>query len=128
MRDFAVPYCRARRSGCWQREGADELAQRVCRVVMDRVGRSDTLTPRAFLRLLYSTTAAEIAHRPRNSMHTNAIGGALGSMPELQRQTLVLRIAVGLSTADTAAALDLPLASVQIFGHRALDRLRAAAA
>lgn len=45
-------------------------------------------------------------------------------LPEAQREILVLRVAVGLSTEQTAAALEMTPGAVRVAQHRALARLR----
>jgi RNA polymerase sigma-70 factor (ECF subfamily) len=48
----------------------------------------------------------------------------LGQLPATQREVLVLRIAVGLSAAETGLALDMSAGAVRVAQHRALVRLR----
>lgn len=45
-------------------------------------------------------------------------------LPEQQREVLTLRVAVGLSAAETGAALGLSAGAVRVAQHRALTRLR----
>jgi RNA polymerase sigma-70 factor (ECF subfamily) len=52
----------------------------------------------------------------------------LGQLPETQRELLILRVAVGLSAAETGAVLGMSTAAVRVMQHRALTRLRALAA
>lgn len=49
----------------------------------------------------------------------------LAGLPATQRDVVVLRILVGLSVADTAAALGLARGSVHVLQHRALKKVRA---
>ena len=51
--------------------------------------------------------------------------GAIGRLPEVFRPAFVLREIEGLSVAETAAALDLPEATVRTRLHRARLRLQA---
>jgi RNA polymerase sigma-70 factor (ECF subfamily) len=49
----------------------------------------------------------------------------LEALPEQQREVLVLRVALGLSIAETATALGISPEAVRIAGHRGLSALRA---
>lgn len=49
----------------------------------------------------------------------------LEHLPEQQRELLVLRVAVGMSAEETAAALGMTAGAVRVAQHRALTRLRA---
>jgi len=46
------------------------------------------------------------------------------ALPTTQREVLLLRVIVGLSTAETAAALTLTAGSVRVIQHRAVSALR----
>lgn len=48
----------------------------------------------------------------------------LHTLPPTQRDVLLLRVIVGLSTAETAAALTLTVGSVRVLQHRAITALR----
>jgi RNA polymerase sigma-70 factor (ECF subfamily) len=52
----------------------------------------------------------------------------LDHLPEQQRELLLLRVAVGLSAEETAAALGMTAGAVRVAQHRALQRLRSLAA
>jgi RNA polymerase sigma-70 factor (ECF subfamily) len=45
-------------------------------------------------------------------------------LPGQQREVLVMRVAVGMSTEETAAALGMTPGAVRVTQHRALARLR----
>ncbi|MDX6285538.1 MAG: polymerase sigma-70 factor, subfamily [Frankiales bacterium] len=51
----------------------------------------------------------------------------LAQLPEQQRELLTLRVAVGLSADETAAALGMTPGAVRVAQHRALQRLRSLA-
>ena len=51
----------------------------------------------------------------------------LEQLPEQQRELLTLRVAVGLSAEETAAALGMTAGAVRVAQHRALQRLRSLA-
>lgn len=46
-------------------------------------------------------------------------------LPDQQREILILRVAVGLSTEETAAALGMTTGAIRVAQHRALAKLRA---
>jgi RNA polymerase sigma-70 factor (ECF subfamily) len=48
----------------------------------------------------------------------------LSSLPDASRDVLLLRIAAGLSTAETAQILGMKTGAVRVAQHRALCRLR----
>lgn len=48
----------------------------------------------------------------------------LKKLPEAQREILTLRVAVGLSTEETAAAVGMSVGAVRVAQHRALTKLR----
>jgi len=48
----------------------------------------------------------------------------LRKLPEAQREILILRVAVGMSTEETAAAIGMSPGAVRVAQHRALARLR----
>ena len=49
----------------------------------------------------------------------------MDQLPEQQREILTLRVAVGLSTEETAAALGMTTGAVRVSQHRGLTKLRA---
>ncbi len=54
------------------------------------------------------------------------LGVLLDTLPPRQREILVLRLIVGLSAAETAAAVGLTPTAVRVTQHRALAKLRGA--
>lgn len=52
------------------------------------------------------------------------LGDLLGTLPPRQREILVLRIIVGLSTQETAIAVGLTPTAVRVTQHRALAKIR----
>jgi RNA polymerase sigma-70 factor (ECF subfamily) len=54
------------------------------------------------------------------------LGVLLSTLPPRQREILVLRLIVGLSAAETAAAVGLTPTAVRVTQHRALAKLRGA--
>lgn len=47
------------------------------------------------------------------------------TLPAQQQEILTLRVAVGMSTEETAAALNMTTGAVRVAQHRALTKLRA---
>jgi RNA polymerase sigma-70 factor (ECF subfamily) len=52
------------------------------------------------------------------------LGGLLHQLTPRQREVLILRVAVGLSAEETAAAVGSTPGAVRVTQHRALNRLR----
>jgi RNA polymerase sigma factor (sigma-70 family) len=50
---------------------------------------------------------------------------AMAGLPEQQREIIILRVAVGLTSEETAAALGMTAGAVRVAQHRALTSLRA---
>ncbi len=55
---------------------------------------------------------------------TARVRALLLALPDTQREVLLLRVIVGLSTAETAAALKLTVGGVRVLQHRAVSALR----
>jgi RNA polymerase sigma-70 factor (ECF subfamily) len=49
----------------------------------------------------------------------------LAELPQAQREILILRVALGMSTEETAAALGMSTGAVRVAQHRALTTMRA---
>jgi len=65
---------------------------------------------------------AELAEHGESASRVQAM---LHTLPSTQREVLLLRVMVGLSTAETAEALTLTVGSVRVLQHRAVTALRA---
>lgn len=120
-----VRYCRARlgRRGSSYRE-ADEIAAEAGRAVLAAV---PGYTGGPFLRLLYSVatrTIDELAPAGPPVGADSDLMGLLPILPPLDRDVVLLRVATGLSTTETAAVLGLTTGQVRVAQHRALTRLR----
>jgi len=148
-----VRYCRARMGRRdLSYLSADDVAQEVCVVVLkvlpgyqDRSG--------SFLHLVHAIAANKVADAHRvaarersepvpelperpladgNEPESHALhieraarfGRLISSLPRVQQEILTLRIAVGLSAAETAEALGISAGNVRVTQHRALTRLR----
>lgn len=122
-----VRYCRARfgRRDDSYRE-ADELAAEAGRAVLAAV---PGYTGGSFLKLMYSVAFRVLDELAPPAPKLN--GGAPGvekllpTLAPLARDIMLLRVATGLSVADTATVLGLTTGQVRLAQHRALTKLRA---
>ena len=152
IRPVLVRYCRAR-IGPAAPAGvsADDVAQEVCLAVLTALPRYRD-QGRPFLAFVYGIAAHKVAdaHRagardrsdpvaevpdgavPDDGPEQRAIDADAGArmselldvLPERQREILVLRLIVGLSATETAAAVGGTPGAVRVAQHRALARLR----
>ena len=154
IRPIVVRYCRAR-VGAAARGGfsADDVAQEVCLATMMALPRYRD-RGRPFLAFLYGIAAHKVAdaHRaagrdlayPADSVPDRFSAEAgpeqlaieadsmsrmkelLDVLPAKQREILILRVVVGLSAEETAAAIGATTGAVRVAQHRALARLKSA--
>jgi RNA polymerase sigma-70 factor, ECF subfamily len=152
IRPIVVRYCRAR-VGTIERSGltADDVAQEVCLAAITALPRYRD-HGRPFLAFLYGIAAHKVAdaHRaagrdrayPAESVPERRSADAgpeqlaieadsvtrmnelLEILPAKQREILILRVVVGLSTEETAAAVGSTTGAVRVAQHRALQRLK----
>jgi RNA polymerase sigma-70 factor (ECF subfamily) len=120
-----VRYCRARlgRRGSSYRE-ADEIAAEAGRAVLAAV---PGYTGGPFLRVLHSALTRTIDELASGGPPVGAesdLMGLLPILPPLDRDIVLLRVATGLSAAETATVLGLTTGQVRVAQHRALTRLR----
>lgn len=156
IQPFVVRYCRTR-VGRLERSyaSADDVAQEVCvAVLMALPSYRDQGRP--FLAFVYGIAAHKVAdaHRAaarnraepvpevpdspesddgpeQRAMHGELSGRMarlLSTLPQKQREILVLRVVVGLSAEETADAVGSTPGAVRVSQHRALTRLRKALA
>lgn len=125
FRPIVARYCRARLGGDRGTfRAADEVAQRACLAVLAELPRYPDQS-RPFLSFVYGIAAATVdgaiaaARRPRPDH-------PLDRLPAQQRDVVILRTVVGLSTEETAEAVGMSPAGVRLAQHRALASLRAA--
>lgn len=120
VRPAVMRYCRARLgSGA----AAADVAHGVWRTIAaEPPDSADEATITAFV---YRTAAAAVEAA---SAHADLAGmpGQLAQLPSAQREVLVLRVAVGLSVEQAAAALGAAPDAVRRLQHQALQRLRTA--
>jgi RNA polymerase sigma-70 factor, ECF subfamily len=152
IRPMVVRYCRAR-LGRMDRSSvsADDVAQEVCLAVLTALP-GYRVQGRPFLAFVYGIASHKVidAHRAatRNRSEpvadvpdaievadgpeqralrvelSSEMGKLLDTLPEKQREILVLRVVVGLSAEETAEAVGSTPGAVRVAQHRALARLR----
>ena len=150
---LVVRYCRAR-VGRQERTfaSADDVAQEVCLAVLTALP-SYRDQGRPFLAFVYGIAAHKVADAHRSAARNRAEPVAeipdspaayadgpeqraiqvelaermtklLGTLPDKQREILILRVVVGLSAEETADAVGSTPGAVRVAQHRALGRLR----
>jgi RNA polymerase sigma-70 factor (ECF subfamily) len=151
VRDMALKYSRVRLGRFGAEDTAQDVAQEVCMAVMTAL---PTYQERGlpFEAFVYTITSRKLADAQRAAMRGPAPvadvpdGPDEGPSPETlavmrdqaavamnlmhqlpgqQREILTLRVAVGLSTDETAAALGMSPGAIRVAQHRALTKLRA---
>ncbi|HEX6056899.1 MAG TPA: sigma-70 family RNA polymerase sigma factor [Intrasporangium sp.] len=150
VRELALRYARVRLGRFGAEDLAQDVAQEVCMAVVAAV---PTYEERGlpFEAFVYRIAAHKLADVQRVEMRAPApvpdlpdrvddaptpeeaavardeAGLALSllrKLPEAQREILILRVAVGMSTEETAAAIGMSPGAVRVAQHRALARLR----
>jgi RNA polymerase sigma-70 factor, ECF subfamily len=147
-------YCRARLARFPGAEhAADDVAQEVCIAVLSALPRYRD-EGRPFEAFVYRIAANKVADVQRWSYRTatpqadvpdvidlsdgpetlairasdaRAARALLEQLPEMLRELVVLRVAVGLSAEETGRALGMSPGAVRVAQHRAVQRLRALA-
>lgn len=152
IRPMVVRYCRAR-LGRVDRSSvsADDVAQEVCLAVLTALP-GYRVQGRPFLAFVYGIAshkvidahraatrnrsepvadvpdAVEVADGPEQRALRVELSGEMGklldTLPEKQREILLLRVVVGLSADETAEAVGSTPGAVRVAQHRALARLR----
>ncbi|XGX79964.1 hypothetical protein LQK93_02784 [Terrabacter sp. BE26] len=150
-RDMAVRYSRVRLGRFGAEDTAQDVAQEVCMAV---VAALPTYQERGlpFEAFVYTITSrklvdaqraavrgpapvADIPDGPDESPSPESVAvmrddaatavTLMRRLPDQQREILTLRVAVGMTTDETAAALGMSTGAVRVAQHRALTRLRA---
>ncbi|HEY0228462.1 MAG TPA: sigma-70 family RNA polymerase sigma factor [Mycobacterium sp.] len=152
IRPIVVRYCRAR-VGTVDRGGlsADDVAQEVCLATLTALPRYKD-RGRPFMAFLYGIAAHKVADAHRAAGRDRAfpaesvperwsteagpeqraiqsdtasrMSELLEILPAKQREILILRVVVGLSAEETAAAVGTTAGAVRVAQHRALSRLK----
>ena len=150
VRQLALRYARARLGRFGAEDVAQDVAQEVCMAVHTGL-RTYTDRGLPFEAFVYSIAAHKTADAQRLLIRGPAVvaelpetvDGSAGpeevavvrdaadralalirTLPAQQQEILTLRVAVGLSTEETAAALDMSTGAVRVAQHRALTKLR----
>lgn len=151
VRDLAVRYARVRLGRFGAEDTAQDVAQEVCMAVLAAL---PTYEERGlpFEAFVYTIVSRKLADAQRSALRRptpvaevpDAVDEAptpekaaivrdeaglaialMQQLPEQQREILTLRVAAGLSTDETGAALGMSTGSVRVAQHRALTKLRA---
>jgi RNA polymerase sigma-70 factor (ECF subfamily) len=151
VRIMALRYARARLGRYGVEDAAQDVAQEVCMAVLTAL---PTFVDRGlpFEAFVYSIAARKVADAQRLVMRTAApmaqvpdrpdeqagpeqcavarddaehVMTHLAELPQAQREILILRVALGMSTEETAAALGMSTGAVRVAQHRALTTMRA---
>ncbi|MGH3763186.1 sigma factor-like helix-turn-helix DNA-binding protein [Actinophytocola sp.] len=122
IRPIVVRYCRARLGSVdGSFAAADDVAREICLAVLSSLpGYPDDGRP--FLAFLH-----EIVVETLSRDAGDRAGAPLDSLPAIQRDIVILRTVVGLSTEETAEAVGMSPGGVRLAQHRALRRLRTTA-
>ncbi|NLU81789.1 sigma-70 family RNA polymerase sigma factor [Rhodococcus sp. HNM0569] len=152
VRPLVVRYCRARVGSAERGQiSADDVAQEVCMAVMTALPRYQD-QGRPFMAFVYGIAAHKVADAHRSTARNKsdpvadipdvvvAEGGPeqraleaeagremhalLATLPDKHREILVLRLVVGLSAEETAAAVGSTAGAVRVAQHRALAKLK----
>jgi RNA polymerase sigma-70 factor (ECF subfamily) len=152
IRPVIVRYCRAR-VGRQERTfaSADDVAQEVCLAVLTALPTFRD-QGRPFLAFVFGIAAHKVADAHRAAAKNRAdamsevpdveepsagpelramlgdmstrMGDLLRTLPERQREILVLRVVMGMSAEETASAIGSTPGAVRVAQHRALTQLR----
>lgn len=152
IRPLVVRYCRARVGAAERGQlSADDVAQEVCLAVMTALPRYQD-QGRPFMAFVYGIAAHKVAdahcsaarnradpvaevpesmslddspeEQALNAETSRQMKQLLGTLPEKQREILVLRLVVGLSAEETAAAVGSTAGAIRVAQHRAIARLK----
>lgn len=150
VRQMALRYARARLTRHGVEDAAQDVAQEVCMAVLTAL---PTYQERGypFEAFVYSVTARKVADVQRGILRSAAASGEIPdradqapgpetlavvrddasramtmieALPPTQREVLLLRVVMGLSTDETAASLQTTPGAVRVAQHRALVALR----
>jgi RNA polymerase sigma-70 factor (ECF subfamily) len=150
VQQLALRYARARLGRYGVEDAAQDVAQEVCMAVLAALPTyEDRGYP--FEAFVYSITARKVADAQRGIYGSatpvaeipdradlasgpesvvllrddaSRVMTLMAQLPEAQREILVLRVAMGLSTEETAASLGMKEGAVRVAQHRALAKLR----
>jgi RNA polymerase sigma-70 factor (ECF subfamily) len=119
FRPLVARYCRARLGGTGSSyAAADRVAQEACLAVLSALPGYQSQS-RSFLGFVYEIAARTVSGAPRDRPDH-----PLDALPPTQREVVILRTLVGLSTEETAEAMGMSPAGVRLAQHKALRVLR----
>lgn len=153
IRPQIVRYCRARiNNNISGAVAADDIAQEVCIAVFRALPHYRD-EGRPFMAFVYSIAAHKVADAYRTASRSRMtliaeipdvpsedtgpeqwtlqseavrqMNDLLDTLPTQQREILILRVMVGLSAAETAAAVGSTAGAIRVTQHRAMAKLRA---
>ncbi|MFH5230119.1 sigma-70 family RNA polymerase sigma factor [Antrihabitans spumae] len=152
VRPLVVRYCRARVGSAERGQlSADDVAQEVCLAVMTALPRYQD-QGRPFMAFVYGIASHKVADAHRNASRNKAdpmaevpdvvstdqgpeqqaldseasrqMNTLLATLPDKHREILILRLVVGLSAEETAAAVGSTAGAVRVAQHRAIAKLK----
>lgn len=119
FRPLVARYCRARLGDTGSSyAAADRVAQEACLAVLSALPGYPSQS-RPFLAFVYEIAAKTVSRAPRNRPDH-----PLDALPPAQRDVVILRTLVGLSTEETAEAVGMSPGGVRLAQHKALQVLR----
>lgn len=119
FRPIVARYCRARlgvAGGTYA--SADRVAQEACLAVLSALPGYPAQS-RPFLAFVYEITTAAVGRAARSRPDH-----PLDTLPPVQRDVVILRTLVGLSTEETAETVSMSPGGVRLAQHKALQVLR----
>ncbi|AOW92119.1 RNA polymerase subunit sigma [Rhodococcus sp. WMMA185] len=152
IRPMVVRYCRARVGAAERGQlSADDVAQEVCLAVMTALPRYED-QGRPFMAFVYGIAAHKVADAHRTSGRNKSepyaevpdvvakddgpeqraldseasrqMNELLSTLPDKHREILILRLVVGMSAEETAAAVGSTAGAVRVAQHRAIAKLK----
>ena len=150
VRQLVLRYARVRLGRFGAEDVAQDVAQEVCMAVFSALPTYDE-RGLPFEAFVYSIAGRKLADAQRSLMRGPTTVDAVpeqtdestgpedaavvrdeaaramrlvATLPEVQREIVTMRVAVGMSTAETAAALGMTEGAVRVAQHRALTKLR----
>ena len=125
VRQLALRYARARLGRFGAEDVAQDVAQEVCMAVHTGLRTYDD-RGLPFEAFVYSIAAHKVADAQRLLIRDEASRAMalIRTLPSQQQEILTLRVAVGMSTEETAAALGMTAGAIRVAQHRALTKLR----
>ena len=118
FRPLVARYCRARLGETGSYAAADRVAQEACLAVLSALPGYPAQS-RPFLAFVHEIVVRTVSRAPHGRPDH-----PLDALPPAQRDVVILRTLVGLSTEETAEAVGMSPAGVRLAQHKALQVLR----